>query len=258
MSDMIIGILFFISLFSGMLLSLHIGHKLSHWHKKAFPGEKHSRNKIIEGAIFALMGLLIAFTFSNAKDRFDVRRTLIIEEANAIETTYLRLGMLPKPAMQQTQQTLRKYLQIRQSVYDKLPHINDALPELHQSQILQKQIWDTSLQACNTGSHPAICIVLLPAINHMIDIANARFESTSIHPPTIILATLISLALLSALILGYSMRKSSIWHSMHVLIYAIIITFTIFVIVDLEYPHLGFLYIDYFNQVLADTAQRIS
>ncbi len=52
----------------------------------------------VEGAVFALMGLLLAFTLSGALQRFDERRTLIMHETNAISTAYARLGMLDGPA----------------------------------------------------------------------------------------------------------------------------------------------------------------
>jgi hypothetical protein len=59
------------------------------------PEASAKENGAVAAAIFGLMGLLIAFTFSGAASRFDERRHLIVQEANAIGTFYLRLDLLP-------------------------------------------------------------------------------------------------------------------------------------------------------------------
>jgi len=257
MSYFVIGLLLFILFIFSMLLFLHLGNMISIWQTNKFPEERLTTNKIIEGAIFALMGLLIAFTFAGASERFDIRRTLIIEEANAIETAYLRLDLLPVAARLNLQDNFRKYLNLRSSIYKKLPNINDALPELRQSQQLQRQIWDLSVQTCKSETISSACIVLLPAINKLINVANTRDEITKIHPPAVIIGTLICLALISAALSGYSMKKKSIWHSLHILAYAATISFTIFIIIDLEYPRLDFIQIDYFNNILTNVGKKM-
>lgn len=251
-----IGLLLFILFCLSMLLFMHLGHKISLWQTKKFPEEKHADNKIIEGAIFALMGLLIAFTFSGARERFDIRRALVIDEANAIKTVYLRLDLLADSPRVNLQNYLRQYLHLRLVIYKKMPNINEAMPALIQSQNLQQQIWKISEGACKTENSSS-CIVLLPAINKMIDLANTRDQTIQIHPPIVVLITLISLALLSAILCGYSIQKRSIWHSLHTLLYAATISFTIFIIIDLEYPRLDFIRVDYFNNILTDIAKSL-
>src|SRR3979409_2027456 len=64
----------------------------------------------VSGAVFALMGLMIAFTFSGAADRFEERRHLIVEEANAIGTAYLRVDLLPAQIQPVARDDFRAYL----------------------------------------------------------------------------------------------------------------------------------------------------
>ena len=85
-------------LFAGMLVLLEIGRRLG-LRRLALDSEAvRAGFGVVEGAIFALMGLLIAFTFSEAASRFDTRRQLVVEEANAIGTAYLRLDLLSASA----------------------------------------------------------------------------------------------------------------------------------------------------------------
>jgi hypothetical protein len=92
---------------------------------------------VVEGAIFALMGLLIAFTFSGAASRFDTRRHLVVEEANAIGTAYLRLDLLPSDAQSALRESFRQYVDARLTAYRKLPDIAAAMQELAQATKLQ-------------------------------------------------------------------------------------------------------------------------
>jgi hypothetical protein len=65
------------------------------------------------------IGLLIAFTFSGAAARFDARRHLVVEEADAISTAYLRLDVLPSDAQAQLRDKFRRYVETRRAVYRK-------------------------------------------------------------------------------------------------------------------------------------------
>ena len=64
----------------------------------------------VEAAIFGLMGLMIAFTFSGAANRYELRRQMTVDEANAIGTAYLRLDLLPAQAQPALREKFRRYL----------------------------------------------------------------------------------------------------------------------------------------------------
>src|SRR6185369_7365193 len=83
----------------------------------------------IEGAIFALLGLLIAFTFSGAAARFENRRHLIVEEANDIGTAYLRITLLPAETQPEIRDLFRRYVDARLSVYQNVNDISVAKAE---------------------------------------------------------------------------------------------------------------------------------
>ena len=78
-------------LFLGLLLMMEAGRRLGVRRLAADPEGARAGIGAVEGAVFALLGLLIAFTFSGAASRFDDRRHLVAEEANAIGTAWLRI-----------------------------------------------------------------------------------------------------------------------------------------------------------------------
>jgi hypothetical protein len=239
-------------LFVGMLVLLEMGRRLGLRRIVLDSDSARAGFGVVEGAIFALMGLLIAFTFSGAASRFDMRRHLVVEEANAIGTAYLRLDLLPASTQMPLRQRFRQYVEARLDTYRKLPDIVAAKQAMVQATQLQGQIWSQALAACQEAPQPAT-MLLLPALNAMIDITTTRSVATQIHPPQVIFVMLCVLALASSLLAGYGMaggRPSSYW--IHMLVFAVIMALTVYVILDLEYPRLGLIRVDAVDQVLVD------
>ena len=94
MSDELSSVLFSVSLFLGVLLALWIGREIGVRRIREDAEGARAGVGAVDGAVFGLMGLLIAFTFSGAATRFDARRELIVQETNAIGTAWLRLDRL--------------------------------------------------------------------------------------------------------------------------------------------------------------------
>jgi len=205
----------------------------------------------VEGAVFALLGLLIAFTFSGAADRFDDRRHLIVEEANNIGTAWLRVDLLPAEMQPQMRQLFRTYLDSRLKVYQKLPDIQASMAELARSEDYQEKIWDHAVGGCSQTNSAPCAMLLLPALNQMIDITTTRTMSTQFHPPAIVFIMLGLVALAASALAGYSMSggKRS-W--IHILSFAAVLAITVYVIVDIEFPRFGLIRVDATDQVLKD------
>jgi hypothetical protein len=123
---------------------------------------------VVEGALFTLLGLLIAFTFSGAASRFDWRRDLVVREANAIGTAYLRLDLLPAEVQPALRAKFREYLRARLDAYRAMPDQVAAGRALARASTLQDEIW--SLAVAGARPEPASRLVVLPALNEMFDI----------------------------------------------------------------------------------------
>jgi hypothetical protein len=207
----------------------------------------------LEAAVFALLGLLIAFTFSGALTRFDVRRIQAVDEANAIGTAYMRIDLLPLSAQPPLRETFRKYVDARIETYKALPDVNAASLALARSLDLQREIWTQAIAAVRMpdgGSSAELLVV--PALNAMFDITTVRIVATQIHPPLIVYEMLIALALASALLAGYQSAGDKDYDWVHKIGFAGIVAFTVYVILDIEYPRLGWVRLDAIDQVLVN------
>src|SRR6266550_1109825 len=203
--------LFALGLFLGMLMLLEVGRRIGARRLAEDPRGAEAGVGTVEGAVFALLGLLIAFTFSGASSRFDTRRQLIVEETNDIGTAYLRLDLLPADLQPALRGSFRRYLDARIEVYRKLPDIVAAKESLAKANELQGQIWRQAVVASRAeGAPPAAPILLLPALNAMIDITTTRTMATQMHPPTVVFVMLFGLAMAASLVAGYGMVGSAL------------------------------------------------
>lgn len=253
-----LGLIFAACLFLLMLGFLELGRKVGKWHIQTAAKEKEEAGvNLAETSVFALMGLLIAFTFAAANTKFDERRQLIIQEANAIETAYLRIDMLAPNAQPTLRDSFRQYIGSRISVYNALPNLHAAKIQLEKSGELQKKLWEQAVNACQKEASPAVCMLFLPAINTMIDISSLRTAAMHMHPPVIVFILLVGLALISAFLAGYSMAKYKTRSSLHVILYAALMVITIYIAIDMEYPRFGLIRLDSFDQFLISVQTKM-
>ena len=253
MDRMVASALFSFALFVGMLILLNVGRRIGARHLASDPKGARTGTGTIEAAVFALLGLLIAFTFSGAVSRFDDRRHLIVEEANAIGTAYLRLDLLSADAQPTLRQEFRRYVEYRLAVFRKLPDLEAAKAELDKATKQQQIIWARAVAASQSqGASPAAPMLLLPALNQMIDITTTRGMALQLHPPLIIFGMLFLVALASALLAGYAMAGGKDRKWLHVFGFALVIALTVYVILDIEFPRAGLIRVDAFDQALLD------
>jgi hypothetical protein len=258
MDQIFASLLFTLGVFVGMLIMLDVGRRIGARQLANDPKGSRTGTGTLEAAVFALLGLLIAFTFSGAVSRFDARRHLIVEETNAIGTAYLRLELLLAGAQPVLRETFRQYVDSRLQVYRKLPDVQAAKLELAQATKLQGEIWTQAVAASQAeGASSASRMLLLPALNQMIDITTSRTMAVQMHPPLIIFAMLFLVALTSALLAGYGMAggKSRRW--IHVVGFALVVALSVYVILDIEFPRLGLIRVNAFDQALVDLLNSI-
>src|ERR1044071_6617252 len=237
-------------LFVGMLLFLEIGRRLATGRGKRdaeISGEGVEAEGVgaVDGAVFALLGLLLAFTFSGASSRFDARRQLVVEETNNIGTAFLRLDLLPAGFQSALRESFRRYLDARIEVYRNISEgevgeeslSREALAKANE---LQTQIWRQAVAASRAeGASPAAPLLLLPALNAMFDITTTRTMAAQMHPPAIVFIVLFGLTLAASLLAGYGMTGTTLRSWFHMLGFALAMAVAIYVILEIEYPRLG-------------------
>jgi hypothetical protein len=240
-----------------MMISFTLGRQAGLRHRRIDIEGARSMGGAVEAAIFGLLGLLIAFTFSGAADRFDGRRVLITEEANAIGTAWSRLDLLTADDQATLRDDFRRYLDERLDFYAKLPDEAAAAPYLERAHRLEATIWTHAVDASPRGV-PGVVMLLLPALNQMFDIAEERKAALLTHPPLPIYGLLICLSLICAGLAGHHASASARHPWVLPLLFSGVSALSIYVILDLEYPRAGLIRIDSADALLRGLRAQMS
>jgi hypothetical protein len=252
MSDTALIFVFLPGLFAFILLFVWVGRRIGMQRSV----EETERERVglvtVETAIYALLGLMVAFTFSGATSRFDTRRAQTVQEANAIGTAYLRLDLLPAAAQPALRDKFRLYTDARMAIYRALPDLEASNAQAARAAELQGAIWTDSIAALRNAP-PQASLLLVPALNDMIDITTTRAIALRTHTPQVILGALVLLTLICSLLVGYGLAGGKVFATnLHMIGFALMMTVTIYVILDLDNPRVGLIRLDYVDQALAD------
>jgi hypothetical protein len=241
-------------LFLGMLLFVEIGRRIG---ARRLANDPEGGTGAVDGAVFALFGLLVAFTFSGAGARFDARRDLITKEANAIGTAWLRLDLLPPEAQPPIKKLFRDYIEARLSTYRDVSDREATGAHYARSLAIQGEIWKQAVAASRSAPTPTASMLVLPALNDMIDITTTRLMAARTHPPLVVFVLLFALALGCSLLAGVGLATSNRRNWLHMTAFAAITAVTVYVILDLEFPRLGLIRVDAADLVLIELRESM-
>jgi hypothetical protein len=248
-----IALLIAIALFLAMLALIEVGRRMGVSRLARDPAGLAKGTGASEGAIFGLLGLIIAFTFSGAANRFESRRQLITEEVNNIGTAYLRIDLVPNDARPELRDLFSRYLDLRLATYANIKSTSDVDAMIAETATLQNSIWTKAVEACR---RPDVIgrpeTLFIPALNQMFDITTTRKAATMDHPPLAIYMLLGALSLVGSLLVGYGSSTNKNRPRLHAFVFAAITSLSIYMIVDLEFPRLGLIRVDAADQLMID------
>jgi hypothetical protein len=159
-------------------------------------------------AVIGLLGLLIGFTFALASERFDTRRNLVVDEANAVSTTWLRQQMLEDPWRGRLVILMRDYVSVRQQfgAGDLDPRSLGRLDV--RTAALQERIWQETTAALHTPSGAPLTVPLTQTTNQMFDLAASRQAANEARVPLEVILMLVVFATVAAMVMGYVLAMS--------------------------------------------------
>jgi hypothetical protein len=250
---MILVLFFVVGLFFAMVFLLELGRRFGQAKFNADPEGSQKGITAIEGSVFGLLGLIIAFTFSGALTRFDGRKQLITREVNSIGTAYLRIDLISVEDQPKMRELFRNYLDSRLERAQEVDDTADVNAIIRKTARIAGEMWHLAVISCQKPNASVDATkLLLPAMNEMFDIATERFVATKTHPPLVIFYLLSAMCLLSAFLAGYGMSGAKGRKFMHMVIFAFIMAITVYVIIDIEYPRRGFIRVDNIDKIFID------
>jgi len=252
-----------VAFFISSLMLMNIGRQLGLKYLRQ-EGVSMAGLATIEGAIFALIGLLLAFTISGALQRFDERRQMVIQEANAVSIAYDRLRLFEGEVGRDVRNKLKDYVQARIELY-RMPHDfslwegAEVWPREQQDKILElrNKTWNATIAACPEVNYRPACGLIVPALGNVFEAARLRLAVPEKHPPQIIYVVLFGLGLGSSLLAGFGMAAASARSWIHIISFAGALAITLYVVTDLEFPRLGLIRLENFDRFLVEAYEQM-
>jgi hypothetical protein len=244
MTNYAIAVISCFLLAAGMVACTVWGHRIGRRRYRQDGVGEELPTAVFDAAIMTLLGLLIAFTFANAYSRYEKRRDLIVQEYNAIGTAYMRLQLLPADRQAALREKFREYTKLRYQLWVLLPQWDAAMDDFKRSEALEKEIWTDAVDATKKDSTGSVRLVLLPALNDMISYTTTRLIMVQAHPPLLVFALLFFLSLVAAWTIGFGMGNCIKPSYLHAIGFAVVVTFSLYVIFEIEYPRHGLVTLD--------------
>jgi len=216
------------------LLLVEAGYRLGKLRRRRLEPETESSVGIMGAATLSLLAFALAFTFALAASHFDDRQRIVVDEANAIRTTYLRSVFVPEPQRSTFRGVLRGYLEARLEAAQK------GELELVASQRLHARLWAEAVAAVQNEPSSALTMLLVESVNEVMDLHAKRIQTTlTSRIPVIIWATLYLVASFAMVGIGYHEGLTSLCRSPVVVILILAFSAVIFLISDLDRPQEG-------------------
>jgi len=234
------------------LLTSESGYRIGRWWHERTAEEREGPTPMIVGSLLALMGFLLAISMGMATDRFDVRRTLVLSEANAIGTTYLRAGYLPEPDTTEVRALLREYIPLRIATNDQ----TDVAKKISRSVEIQNELWSRAEKLARATPDSEVLAIYIESLNELIDLHETRVTAgIYARVPETILLLLIFGSVLTLGMVGYSAgltrRRSPLTAIVLIMVLGAVIT----LVFDVDRPQGGLLRVN--QQPLLDLQQQI-
>ena len=242
----------FIVILLVVLLSVELGYRLGKYRRSRREEEKEAPLGTMVGATLGLLAFVLAFTFGLAAQRFDTSRQLLLDEANAIATTYLRAVMLPERG-QQVRDLLREYVTARLDALQP----GKLVEEIRRSEDIQQKVWTEAETVGQKNPNSITVGLFVQSLNQMIDLHAERMQAAlRSRIPAAIWLGLFAVAVLSLLALGYFEGLTGTRRSLAVFAVAIAFSVVIELIADLDRPQEGVLRVS--QQALLDVQKSMS
>jgi hypothetical protein len=223
----------------GFLLATEAGFLLGRRSQSSTDDHSQSQIYTIQGAALGLLALLLGFTFAMAMSRYDMRKQMILDESNAIGTTFLRAQLLPEPTRQAVSNLLRRYVEVRLEFYD-AGHDQKKLSQVkNKTERLQNQLWAYGVAVGEKDARSVTTGLFLQSLNETIDLQAKRLTALENHVPEITLVLLYFVALMATGLIGYGCGLSGLRNFFVTVISSILIAAVIMVIIDLDRPRRG-------------------
>jgi hypothetical protein len=235
-------------LFLGTVLivmgTIELGYLIGRTARRRKEDEKEAPVSAIAGTVLALLAFILAFTFGIVADRYDARRELVREQANAISTAYDRSDFLPEPMRSETKELFRTYIDtvVLAGTAGTVDNSVNLADEIRKARIIGRQIWEIAVADVRAGDTTDISALYVDSLNHMNDVLATRIAvAVGSRLPVELWVMLYLLVALAMVAVGYQTAIAKSQRTWMLVVLALSFSVVIVLIAALDDPERGYL-----------------
>ena len=234
-----------VSLLALTFVATEVGYRLGRAQRAEEPERSHTVSNALKASVIGLVALLLGFSYSMTTSRFEVRQRLVLDEANAIGTCYLRGGVLEEPARSRVQAALKRYTDLRLECFKLAVEPGEYQRTTEAMDAALVDLWSAVEDAVKADRQLAHTSQIIPAANEVIDLAATRAWANRNHMPPAVLLLLAICMVASSGLMGHSSgqvgrRHVGLWVNLNLLLLLVV-----FVVLDFDRPRRGFIQVNH-------------
>lgn len=223
----------------GILAASEIGFRIARRSARGIEPAHSTQATTVQAAVLGMLGLLLAFMLAMAESRFSGRRAMIVDEANAIGTTYLRAELLPDPHAAASRALLRRYVDERRAYHAVRADRAQIGASDARTAALQAELWQCAATAARAHPDSEVAALYVAALNEMFDLEAARAIAVAGRLPLSLIGLLFAVAMLANGITGYCCGLGRRRDALSLVVVPALIAAACIVVVDLDQPRAG-------------------
>lgn len=221
------------------LVFAEIGFRLALWLQRRDPDSgKTAISGTVVGGMLGLMAFLLAFCIGIVINQHNGRKAMVVTEANAVGTAYLRAGFLGESDRDLSRDLLREYVEIRLAAAADESVLESTLAR---SEEIHGELWSIVEDTVQQGQDSDIMALLVASINDVIDVHSLRLAAVALRLPELLWMVLYAATMLSFLLVGISSGADGKRDPLAILLFALALIAVLMIIVDLDQPQQGLL-----------------
>ncbi|MEJ2310068.1 MAG: hypothetical protein P8Z78_12245 [Gammaproteobacteria bacterium] len=236
----VFGVIFF----GVMILALELGFRVGKKRRDTWRNAESGGGGIVQTSIFAVLGLVLAFTYSAGLTRFEARKAALLNEANALGTAFLRADLASEPGRTELMEALYEYAVTRSIPPRSAVTLKDQ--NLFLSKTLEKQasIWPATKRVIDQENPDPLEVSIVSSINSVLDAHTIRFAAVidGLNPTVIFLLALVTLCAMA--VAGFNAGIHGRMSRWRMIAFSIVLASFVFVILDLDRPNDGTIIVD--------------
>jgi hypothetical protein len=222
-----------------VLIAAEIGYRIGIWlqQRNDSTGQTPITGAMV-GGLLGLMAFLLAFSIGIVINQHNLRREMVVTEANAVGTAYLRVGFLDDPDRTTSRELLTEYVEIRLAAADDPTQLKAIL---ERSEAIHGELWSILEKNVRLGEDSDVMALLIESINEVIDVHTVRLTVGLLRLPRLLGIVLYAATILNFVLVGVANSADGKRDPIAIFLFALAFVAVLMVLIDLDRPNEGLL-----------------